>query len=645
MIARDRLSPEQIERTRSMAPLLRHRGPDGEGEYLDESVLIGMRRLSIIDLEGGWQPLYNEDRSLVLVANGEIYNFVELRQELEARGHRFRTNSDCETILHLYEEHREDCVKSLRGMFAFALWDARRNRLFLARDRMGEKPVFLFEKDGAIVFASEIRALLCSRIVPFDLDPDSVNLYFHYKYVPEPFTPIKGIRKLPAAHHMTIECDKWAVRETCYWRMEDAVPLEGNPAEIIGAELRSLSKIIIRSDVPVGVALSGGLDSSVIAALAVENYPGVMQAFCVGYSGSPDCDERESARAFADYLGMPFHDIELDTDTVVRTFPDAVFLRDDPIADISGVSYYSVMQQAREHGVPVMLQGQGGDELFWGYPWVKQALEATLAKQESQSGAEMFFRLVRPYLLRSFALPEVRRWVKSIGGIRDGWNIYSTCANGPADQMVFYDTRPAFQYASRHHDSFYTRKFADQLDPRAPFNIFTSPRPWKHLDIKMTRLICQTYLLENGMQLGDRLSMASSVELRLPLVDYRLVETVVGLRKNYQDYKETPKSWFKASVSNIVPEWVMNRAKRGFAPPGRRWLRALFDEYGLLLADGYLVGTGILAPESARAMAPGSVLKGESTPASFAALLLEVWCRKMLLACGEGCEYSIEGLR
>ena len=233
IISKNPLSHKQIEQTRAMGPLLRHRGPDGKGEYLSESVLIGMRRLSIIDLASGWQPLYNEDQSIALVANGEIYNFVELRKELESRGHRFRTKSDCETILHLYEEDGENCVKSLRGMFAFAIWDTRRNRLFLARDRMGEKPLYLAEMDGLILFASEIRAILGSGMVPFELDPNSINLYFHYEFVPEPFTPIKGVRKLPAGHHITIETDKWLVNETCYWRMEDAVPLTGNPVEII----------------------------------------------------------------------------------------------------------------------------------------------------------------------------------------------------------------------------------------------------------------------------------------------------------------------------------------------------------------------------------------------------------------------------
>jgi asparagine synthase (glutamine-hydrolysing) len=339
-----------------------------------------MRRLSIIDLTTGWQPLYNEDRTLALICNGEIYNFVELRERLESLGHRFSTNSDCETILHLYEEHGLDCVQHLRGMFAFALYDTQRKRLLLARDRMGEKPLYLYQTNSNLFFASEMKALLASGLVPFELDPNAVNLYFHYQYVPEPLTPLKGVRKLDAACLLTVDIEDWRIEEKCYWRMEDAPPLEGDPARHIREQLEVVGEIVIRSDVPVGVALSGGLDSSAIASLAASKYPGTMHAFSIGYPDSPETDERADARALADHLGLPFHDVELSTSEMVSFFPELVSWRDDPIADIAGYGYYSVMKLAREHSVPVVLQGQGGDELFWGYPWVRDAARQTERK-------------------------------------------------------------------------------------------------------------------------------------------------------------------------------------------------------------------------------------------------------------------------
>src|SRR5437660_2500312 len=245
---------------------------------------------------------------------------------------------------------------------------------------MGEKPLYLYQNNGQLLFASEMKGLLASGMVPFELDPNAANLYFHYQYVPEPSTPLKGVRKLDAAHLLTVDVDPWRVEDRCYWRMEDAEPLEGDPAQLIRQELETVSEIVIRSDVPVGVALSGGLDSSAIAALAARKYPGTMHAFSVGYKGRPESDERADARALADYLEMPFHDIELETGAMIDSFPEVVYWRDDPIADISGGGYYSAMTLARGHGVPVVLQGQGGDELFWGYNWVRNGARQSARK-------------------------------------------------------------------------------------------------------------------------------------------------------------------------------------------------------------------------------------------------------------------------
>ncbi|MGB8507357.1 MAG: hypothetical protein WCD76_03050, partial [Pyrinomonadaceae bacterium] len=255
IVSRQKVTPEEVSRVAAMSRALIHRGPDGAGEFRAQHVAFAARRLSIIDLEGGAQPLYNEDRSLALVANGEIYNHVELRRRLEALGHRFATGSDCESILHAYAEYGADCVRHLRGMFAFAIWDEARGRVLLARDAMGEKPLYLYERDGSLVFASEMKALLRSGRVPFELDPAAVNLYFHYQYVPEPRTAIKGVRKLNAAHLLVIDVEPWRVEERCYWRMEDAPPIEGDAPALIRDELETVSELVTRADVPVGVAL------------------------------------------------------------------------------------------------------------------------------------------------------------------------------------------------------------------------------------------------------------------------------------------------------------------------------------------------------------------------------------------------------
>jgi asparagine synthase (glutamine-hydrolysing) len=636
IITREGLTADQLARLAAVNDSLSHRGPDGAGQFTGAHVALAMRRLSIIDLEGGWQPLYNEDDSLALVCNGEIYNFVELRVQLEARGHRFKTGSDGETILHLYEEHGTACVEHLRGMFAFALWDDVRRRLLIARDRMGEKPLYLYERDGLLLFASEMKALLRSGLVPFELDPESVDLYFHYQYVPEPRTPLKAVRKLDAAHLLVVEVDPWRVEERCYWRMEDAPPIEGDPPRLIREELERVSELTVRSDVPVGVALSGGLDSSAIAALAARKYPGTMHAFSVGYPGRPPSDERADARALADHLGLPFHDVELETGAMAESFPELVYRRDDPIADISGYGYYAVSKLAREHGVPVMLQGQGGDELFWGYSWVQQAALESLEKDTLLRRGRGWNALA-DYL--SFGPPSgltrqgLSQWVRTAGGLLTGWQRLQRHRTAPADRLVFYDLIPDFQMALEQSRAIYSPAFIAQLNGADATKLFRLERPWPPSDLTLTRLICDTYLRENGIAQGDRLSMASSIELRLPLVDYRLVETVVGLRKAQTDLREPPKAWLRAALQDVLPEWVMNRRKRGFSPPMMEWHNALFAAHGDSLTDGYLAGSGVLNGESARRLSGGAFPPYSVTPLSFKALVLEQWARRMSAAC------------
>ncbi len=614
----------EVEAVARAQQALQHRGPDGAGRYQAPHVALAMRRLSIIDLAGGWQPLYNEDRSLALVANGEIYNFVELRRHLESRGHRFRTGSDCETIVHLYEEHGPDCVHHLRGMFAFALWDNPRQRLLLARDRMGEKPLYLFQRPGSVLFASELKALLRSGQVPFALDPAAVDLYFHYHYVPEPATPLQGVRKLPPAHLLTIDIDPWRVEESCYWRMEDAPPLAGDPAELIRAELERVSELVIRSDVPVGVALSGGLDSSAIAILAARSYPGTMHAFSIGYEGRPPNDERAEALALAEHLHMPFHEVELSGSEMAASFPQVIYWQDDPIADIAGYGYYMVMKLARQHNVPVMLQGQGGDELFWGYPWLRRSIEENTRKSQGWPGLPAYLQVEKPLTLRPGHL---RRWLANGLGLKPGWEHFQRHRAAPADRLIFYDLSPNFQLARRRLGRLYTPAFIERLNGASgPYHLFTIPPPRPSLAVLITRLICQTYLLENGIAQGDRLSMASGIELRLPLVDYRLVETVIGLRKHRPDHELPPKAWFKAAIEDILPRWVRSRPKRGFTPPTHRWLQALGQAQGAALADGYLVEQGVLRP--ARAAALGASLAAADSLA-FGWLVLELWSRKL----------------
>lgn len=587
------VTAEQRAAVASMSERLVHRGPDDEGWLETPHAVMAMRRLAIIDVTGAAQPLANPDGSLALVFNGEIYNYRELRAELGALGHRFRTQGDGEVIIALYERHGLDFVHHLRGMFVIALWDARARRVVLARDRMGEKPLYLYETPGSLTFASEMKALLRSGAVDFALDPAAIHLYFHFQYVPEPLTAIRGVRKLDAGRMLIIDLDPWAVREIRYWNLEDSPPLEDDPVALIRERLDEAGRLALRSDVPVGVALSGGLDSSLVAALAARHGGRSVAAVTVGYPGHPPNDERRAAQAFANTLGIPFYQIELDPVEMVDFFPALNFWRDDPIADIAGFGYFAVMRKARELGLKVMLQGQGGDELFWGYGELRAARAVARRAQRR-----------RTWLLGSL--------LRSPGG---------------GARLPFYDQAPDYRDAARRVRSYYAQPFADAVRTVDPGLLFTFGLPWPDIDVMLTERICATYLRENGIAQGERLAMASSVELRLPFMDYKLVETVIGLRKHDSDAGLPAKAWLKAAADDLVPPEILHRRKQGFAPPVRYWHAALFAHYGDMLADGYLVANEVLSPAGAKALAKGSFPAGAIAPLSFKALVLELWCR------------------
>jgi asparagine synthase (glutamine-hydrolysing) len=631
IISRTILTPAQSDRVANVNDRLAHRGPDGQGAYTDRHVALAMRRLSIIDLESGWQPLHNEDRSLALIANGEVYNYRELRGELERLGHVFATGSDCEAILHAYEEYGPDFVDHLRGMYAFALWDSGRRRLTLGRDRMGEKPLYLARVGESLYFSSEMRALVHAGVVPFQLDPQAVNLYYHYGYVPEPRCMVVGVRKLPAAHTLTIDVDGWTLREHCYWRIEDAPPLAGNPAALIRAQLEQCAHLVTRADVPIGVALSGGLDASTVAALATSARGRAVHAFTVGYAGTPWQDERAEAKAFADHLGIPFHAVELSPHDFVEQYSAVNLHRDDPIADGSGVAIAAVARLARDFSVPVLLFGHGGDELFWGYRWVRSALQATRRRTALLAG----LRGLKDYLRFSappYSVTLGLQWALSGAGILPEWRQFLADRRAPPGRVVFYDSEPVFSRVDRAlHKGFFTDRFAGAIGNPDLASDFTAQRADSSPETTLIRLICETYLLENGIVQGDRLAMAASVESRLPLCDYRLVETVIGLHKTYPlAANAPPKQWLREAVTGLLPEFVLNRRKVGFSPPWRQWGQALADSHGDQLIDGYLVQNDIISAEVAerqrRELYPRVT---GPRPMAGLSLSLENWCRQM----------------
>jgi len=620
------LSLEDRWLMRHMADAIRHRGPDGEGFCVAGDVAIGMRRLSIIDTDGGWQPIWNEDRTIAIVANGEIYNFVELRQELQSRGHQFRTGSDCETIVHLYEELGEECVHRLRGMFAFAIIDLRSKLLILVRDRMGEKPLMLAERNGSLVFCSELSGLIGSGAVPLEFNDTAINMYFHWGFVPEPLSAVTGTRKLPAGAIMTIDLRTGDRAERVYWRLEDSPPLGGDPVDRIREELSVIGRITMRSDVPIGIGLSSGIDSSAIAAMACAHATQPVSAFCVGYQGRTWQDESALAGQFAKFLGIPFHRVELSTDRVVMDFPEVCLRRDDPVVDLAGSNIYALMRLGREHGVPVMLSGLGGDELFGGYQWFRDAIRATERKGQylrGESGVMDYLRVSPPPL----SIVGGINWMQSGAGLLAGLNQWRRDRSVDPERLVFWDQLRGFQLAESMAASALGERV--HMAQPSPASIFTGAQYWSDIGSAMTERICSTYLRCNGLNQTDRLSMANSVEGRVPFVDYRLAELVIGLQKGGQYRQTGHKAWLKAAFSETVPKSVLMRKKRGFSPPWRTWTAALMSAYGPDLEEGELVSSGILRADAISKLRRGFDWLRRPSALAMESLVLEQWARGM----------------
>lgn len=619
---------------------LAHRGPDGSGVYNSTHIQLGHTRLAIIDLtEGGHQPMAYGDGRYVVTYNGEIYNYVELRTELEAKGERFTSSSDTEVLLAAYKVWGRECVNRFRGMFAFALWDEHAKILFLARDRCGEKPLFCHRDGDCFSFASELKGLLPLLAHRPALDPAVVDMYLHYQYVPEPYTLLRGVHKLPAAHTLVLSPDDWHAEPVRYWSIEDAPDISGLPTDTDGI-LRCIRdgveeavKLTLRSDVPVGVALSGGIDSGAIAALAQKHCSEPMHAFSVGYPGRPSYDEREKARHLAEQLGVIIHEVELPVDHFVDFFPRLVRIMDEPIADPAAFGHYSVPKAAADMGIKVLLTGIGGDELFWGYPWVSRAavVNDTIAKAPLLAAAAPLLasanvqRLLRRTTNSPHAPAALRHWAGLLCEMGDRYT--------PKGQLRFYTAAPDFNDARRIKDSVYgpAMQALAADNPFRPTDIGSRSRT--QIPAAVIRLLFDTWLVSNSLSLGDRVSMAVGVESRLPFLDSQLIELVMALRRRNPDHRLGQKAWLRAALKGVLPDEVLTRPKAGFQPPVWEWLSGVVARYGNSLRNGSLIKAGILADGK-----PDYVLQQMTQhgwPGLFFAyklVLLEMWHREVVEA-------------
>jgi asparagine synthase (glutamine-hydrolysing) len=551
--------PVERQTLLDMLSVIRHRGPDDEGTYQNNNLAMGMRRLSIIDLPGGKQPISNEDGSVTVVFNGEIYNYLELREKLLARGHRLVTASDTEVIVHLYEELGEDCVRELRGMFAFALWDATRRRLFIARDRLGIKPLYYLEHRGRLIFASEIKAILQHPGVTADLNMEALSHFLSLKYVPAPQTMFAGIHALPPGHAITCDGQKMEVRS--YWRLSFArgenynLP-EEECADRLEELLRECVKLHLVSDVPFGAFLSGGVDSSTIVALMSQLLDKPVKTFSVGFDGDgAGFSELPYARLVSKRYETEHHEILVRPCDLTNLAEKVIWHLDQPIADNACVANYMVAELASRH-VKMVLTGEGGDELFAGY--ARYAGEAMWP----------WFRHI-PAPARSLAMGISKR----IPGLRrEKLALFALCQADEATR--FTNWVPLFNREMRA--SLLSDQFKRALPDTSTEAIFA-----KHLAAtdathplhRMLYVDTKLWLPDDLLARGDKTSMASSLEARVPLLDHKLVEFAASLPPHMKLKGLTRKYLLKKVARRWLPAEVVDRKKEGFPMPFSIWFR------------------------------------------------------------------------
>jgi len=559
------IRPPEIK---AMCDAMVHRGPDDAGYYVHGRVGLGMRRLSIIDLATGHQPVRNEDGSIWTVLNGEIYNYRELRADLESRGHRFYTSTDTEVIVHLYEEFGAECVNRLRGMFALAVWDARRQSLFIARDRLGIKPLYYTEVDGRLLFASELKCLLELPEVERDLNWGSVNHLFTTLCTPNTESIIAGVHKLPPGHSLTLRADgtRKLVR---YWEV-NFEPDHSHGEEYFAERLRQMLEesidLHLVSDVPVGAFLSGGLDSSSVVAIMARRSDRPIKTFSIGFE-EQGFDETHAARRVAEQFGTEHTELILKPD-VESMVEDIAWHLDEPFGDSSAIPTYMVSKLAAEQ-VKVVLSGDGGDELFAGYDKYRveqrerryEYAPAPLRKLLGLIGDSMPEGAKGRNFLRHIALSGTERYLDS-----------STLFKTDQKRRLF---RPEFAHLLAGHDPW--REASAYLE-RADGDWLSALQHW---DLK-------SYLPLDILTKVDRMSMAHSLEARVPLLDHKLVEFAATIPPEFRLRNGEGKSIFKRAMRGILPDEIIDRRKQGFAVPLGHWFRGRLGGFAreLLLPAG-----------------------------------------------------------
>lgn len=616
--AGQQIDPSLIDR---MMGALKHRGPDGKGKYISGPVGLGHTRLSIIDLSTGAQPIANEDNTVWIVYNGEIYNFPELRQQLLRQGHVFRSTTDTEVIVHLYEEYGVECLSKLRGMFAFALWDEKEKVLFCARDRVGIKPFYYADTGRAFVFGSEIKALLLDPGIERQVSHQAIDTFLTFTYLPGNETLFRNVHKLEPGHYILVK-DAHVIRKQ-YWDLKFVAPSgrQGidEAAESLRALLRRTVKEHMISDVPVGVLLSGGVDSTAILSCVAEEASKRIQTFTIGFEGAEFADERPYAKMAADRYGTEHHAITISSGQFSGFLNDYIWHMEEPVYEPPAIALHYVSKLARQF-VKVVLSGEGGDEAFGGYQTYRNLL--FLERVKSMVG------------------PTNSAWLSTLAGTLGRFTASSRLHKyGPllkAPLASYYYSRRSSPFAlfpqSRNH--FYSTDMLAAIRGDQPEEMVQALFARVSGEAELNQMLyvdTKTWLPDDLLIKADKITMANSLELRVPLLDHSVLEFAAGLPPDFKVSGFATKRVLKKAFAREIAKPILKRRKAGFAVPIRQWLQGNLKEYirDHLLSDRCL-SRGYFKPGAIEGLVERSSQGERVAQEVFSLLALELWHRHFI---------------
>jgi len=605
---------------KKMADAIIHRGPDDDGYYVNGQIGLGFRRLSIIDLSGGHQPLANEDNSIWIVFNGEIYNYQELRTLLLAKGHVFKTQSDTEVIVHLYEEYGRDCLEKLRGMFGFAIWDSKEKSLFLARDRVGIKPLYYYLGENFISFASEMKSILVDPAVRREIDPAMIDRFLTYFYVPGPSTLLRNFFKLEPGHWLLVRNGKIQVQS--YWDIDFQPADDRSSAETFERQVVELLDETVQShmisDVPVGFLLSGGLDSTAMLSLASRKTDKPISSYTIGFEHPGVVDERPFARMAAERFGSKYYEITITAQEFASFLLEYVWYMEEPVCEPASVALYYVSKLASQH-VKVLISGEGGDEAFAGYHNYMY-----LSRLEDMKRVFGPFRGV------------VSRGMALAGQMSDSRVLkkYAPLMNAELHEHYLSRTSSPFHYFNRIPSAIYTEQMSRRVDKSESTEVtrnLIARRPSDGPLEKMLYIDTKTWLPDDLLIKADRMTMANSVELRVPFLDHKVLEFAARLPGNQKVRSFQMKYLLKKALANYVPMEILRRRKESFPNPSASWLaHDLKDMVADILLDCKSIARGYFRRRAVEDLINRNSRSVRYTPEVFSLVVLELWHRTFL---------------